>query len=169
MKNWEDDEFDTHPEIVEYLKRNDFLNEKIEYEIDGWDEMEKEFVPYDIAFALKGLGFDETCLARYIHEKLELGKANNLPSVFYVSLAPLYQQAFRWFREKYHLNGLINYKNNIKKWDFIPYDMNLDGLKYGKYYWKYVREHKGRKFDTREEAQNECLKELIELVKHEQV
>ena len=74
--------------------------------------MEKEFLPYDESLALKELGFDEQCLALYdldgkitiefVNWKNAVNRKNN-----YLISAPLYQQAFRWFREKYNLNSFI--------------------------------------------------------------
>ena len=89
--------------------------------------LEKEFVPYEQALALKELGFDEPCLAHLIgfgDGTIENGKyVINYQQVFYpndfiesddkaeelglhpfgICGVPLYQQAFRWFREKYNL------------------------------------------------------------------
>ena len=74
--------------------------------------MTQEFVPYELAVKLKALGFNEPCLGGYIRFRgsgsfeLAFYKYRNVDfnttSNIYVS-APLYQQAFRWFREKYGL------------------------------------------------------------------
>jgi len=59
--------------------------------------MEKEFIPYEEALALKELGFNEQCLSFYTAE----GKfSNELSYNDYKNTAlktsvPLYQQAFR--------------------------------------------------------------------------
>ena len=125
--------------------------------------MEKEFIPYVEALALKELGFDEPCLGGYIRfrgsETFELAFYKyrnvdfNTTSNIYVS-APLYQQAFRWFREKYNIHGIISY--------------------YGKGQWFLeVLDYKGNQliqienntFWSYEEAELECLKKLIEIVK----
>ena len=74
--------------------------------------MNKEFIPYEQALELKELGFDEGCLARYFED----GK-----SIFYTQSkifkdcipAPLYQQAFRWFRKKYKFTYSIVGNTNI--------------------------------------------------------
>jgi hypothetical protein len=115
--------------------------------------MEKEFIPYTEALALKELGFDEPCLSYYTGDKMHLVirpfmlRANELES--YVVTAPLYQQAFRWFREKY---GIVGYC-------YIP---NESG------YWGHSFEKKA-KYYTYEEAQLECLKKLIEIVRKNEV
>jgi hypothetical protein len=79
--------------------------------------MNKEFIPYEQALELRELGFDgrEECLAyyntnpRYTKPSLDMVKPMDhefcLPS-------PLYQQAFRWFREKYKFTYSIG-KTNI--------------------------------------------------------
>jgi len=66
--------------------------------------MEKEFVSYQTACGLDFIGFSETCLAFYDENyKLSFKISeyhNNVTDI----LAPLYQQAFTWFREKHELN-----------------------------------------------------------------
>ena len=85
--------------------------------------MKKEFIPYEEALALKELGFDEPCLAIYEHKsKKLLPRSNLIPDWFnkiddntgfeWKMSAPLYQQAFRWFREKYEFTYSIG-KTNI--------------------------------------------------------
>jgi hypothetical protein len=85
--------------------------------------MNKEFIPYEEAIALKELGFDELCLA-YYQKSSVIGDDTILPLIirkeatnwndnsfsklgvpFYS--APLYSQAFRWFREKHKWSSYI--------------------------------------------------------------
>ena len=87
--------------------------------------MKQEFLPYELAVKLKELGFDEPCLA-YYQKSAVIGdatilpiqirnKASNFNNNEYSKMgvpfcsAPLYQQAFRWFREKYKLLGTPQY------------------------------------------------------------
>jgi hypothetical protein len=75
------------------------------------NNLEKEFVTYEQAKSLKGLKFDEPCFGYY--EDVEL------PNPFlvitkisdtqggYFTFAPLKQQVFRWFREKYGLQAYL--------------------------------------------------------------
>ena len=72
--------------------------------------MERQFVTYEIAKQLKELGFDECCLAVYFKDKFQLVKGFNINNVdLYVAdefggiLAPVWQQAIDWFREKYNI------------------------------------------------------------------
>jgi hypothetical protein len=80
--------------------------------------MDKEFIPYDLALEIKELGFNEECIATYRHDgDFNIVEQNGLswniktnPNVH--CAAPLYQQAFRWFREKYKFTYSIG-KTNI--------------------------------------------------------
>lgn len=143
--------------------------------------MEKEFVPYKEALALKELGFDEPCLMCYfpdpnynLGEKFDLVETNKiLPnqiknigdlisegSFKNTILAPLHQQAFRWFREKYGLEGFVTplFRDKLEiTFEQRKYDANvLNGTQ---------RFHK-KGFNTHEEAELECLKKLIEIIKN---
>ena len=73
--------------------------------------MNKEFIPYEQALELKELGFDEKCLARYFKDGKSIFYTHSKIYKDYVS-APLYQQAFRLFREKYDFTYSIG-KTNI--------------------------------------------------------
>ena len=124
------------------------------------NSIENNFVPYQIALDMKSIGFDEPCFNYY-------GKNNKLPHQLdcmfgyrahfnkNFCLAPLYQQAFRWFREKH---GLISYIHPLALLDD-------DGL------WCYEITDFSNNWDessnihSHEEAQLECLKKLIEICK----
>ena len=75
--------------------------------------MTKEFVPYDCALALKELGFDEPCCGYFRKDSKKLFlcdfEINNdfIRIHNYKVIAPLYQQAFRWFREKHELDSWV--------------------------------------------------------------
>ncbi len=134
--------------------------------------MEKEFIPYEQALTLKELGFDEpcaSCYGSYVHKTSELflninnpvnietlvrePTAFNQPS-FYVK-SPTFSQAFRWFREKYEFEFHIGcYRHTSVKY----YQVYLDDV-LGKHSYSF-----GKSF-TYEEAELECLKKLIEIVK----
>lgn len=80
--------------------------------------MNQEFLPYQQALELKELGFNEKCAAKYNKGSFQnnsLGTWNDYnDSTWGVSLisAPLYQQAFKFFREKYGFTYSIG-KTNI--------------------------------------------------------
>ena len=134
--------------------------------------MEKEFIPYTEALALKELGFDENSLAWFLPEIADKG---NIPSPILSSYssnfnsyldritAPLWQQAFDWFREKCNLFYVIHvhregYSFNIhtlkkRREDIFLFSTLLSSISSGNY------------ITTYEEAELECLKKLIEIVK----
>ena len=125
--------------------------------------MNKEFIPYEQALALKELGFDKPCFGYY-----EMGDfiywhcVNQEKELLLNCTAPLYQQAFRWFREKYNLQVYI---------DFYHKDS---------YFYK-IKSQVGKEISNTtgdvilqgtpvfprsyEEAELACLKKLIEIVK----
>lgn len=138
--------------------------------------MKKEFIPYELALVLRELGFDKPCLAFWdayngdthlffkqrgdYHWLLKLFGEKPKPileisnwEIEYLQgdgivLAPTFSQAFRWFREKYDCHHTIQHN---KKYVGIAYssvvNFSID------------------EFNTYEEAELECLKKLIEIVK----
>jgi hypothetical protein len=77
--------------------------------------MEKEFLPYQESLELKELGFKEKCAAHYIDEddlELKWKIYRNLSiNMTYLVQAPLYQQAFRFFRDKFDFRYSIGNTN----------------------------------------------------------
>ena len=125
--------------------------------------MEIEFIPYEQALALKELGFDEPCLGLWNinngkHEVDIIGVCKYSKEFKYREvIAPLYQQAFRWFREKHGHAGFIELIEPEYDGDYgyvIYYKLNHLSV-----------DHWNKGFKTYEEAELACLKKLIEIVK----
>ena len=118
--------------------------------------MNKEFVPHQPSLDLKELGFDEPCMAQWNDSNGFDGFGGNYRNSYFTYpdqiAVPLYQQAFRWFREKYKLSGLVEI--GIHEYSFIIFDEEKDSR-------KITSSING----TYEEAELECLKKLIEIVK----
>ena len=119
--------------------------------------MKKEFIPYKQALALKELGFTEECLGVYLLDNLSLYIKDDKLKFYngdYIS-APLYQQAFRWFREKYNLIGLVEggYDDGKNIFTYVIWNDFKDSI---------VDDY----YQTYEKAELECLKKLIEIVKN---
>ena len=114
--------------------------------------MEKEFVPYTLALALKELGFDEPCFGFYddiskdFYQSYTHTLSNN--NIKNITKAPLYQQAFRWFREKYHISGIPTHQS------FDIWQMDAEAHIFEEY-----------PLLCYEEAELACLKKLIQIVK----
>jgi hypothetical protein len=132
--------------------------------------MENEFIPYKQALALKELGFDEHCFAHYCNGDLITKTAilksstmlyyqqNNInPNNQYKHqncTAPLYQQAFRWFRKKYNLKSFIQPLINDDDIDIYVFAYGNGEI-----------EHDDYDYLTHEEAELACLIKLIEITK----
>ena len=125
--------------------------------------MEKEFIPYEQALDLKELRFNEPCVAIFCTNK-EL----NIDDGFYKQeeyhkntvLAPTFSQAFRWFREKYDVYHFVTREVGINTSDIF-------------FVASYYKGKKGNSpkdtcisSRTYKEAELECLKKLIEIVKN---
>ncbi len=127
--------------------------------------MEKEFIPYEQALALKELGFDEKCCAAYYKKyDNEIGYHKVHRDFNFVALtvsAPLYQQAFRWFREKH--NMLANIYSNASGFLYEYHDTIGGTHRYDSGFTGDC-EYSGA-FTSFEKAQLECLKKLIEIIK----
>jgi hypothetical protein len=70
----------------------------------------------------------------------------------------------RWLREVHNINIFMTFKPNIKKWDFIPYSMEMNGYEYIKYNREYTKQINERRFDTYEEALEFGLQEALKLI-----
>ena len=126
--------------------------------------MNKEFVTYEQALALKELGFDEPCFAVYYDTKefkTYTGVWVKFNSEFNgkgVMSAPLYQQAFRWFREK-HGYGCYVKGRKAMGFDYTLTDVPTTKAKNDILFSEHV-------YDTYEEAELACLDKLIEICKN---
>ena len=138
--------------------------------------MEKEFVPYEQALALKELGFNEECF------RVKLKKS---PEQWYTQtdyednpeqkeeevLIPLWQQAFRWFREKYDL--VIEpcvpfqrlYSTEEDHFEILEFGYRIYSFDQYRGGLRDKIEWDGYDNSNEEEAELECLKKLIEIVK----
>jgi hypothetical protein len=143
--------------------------------------MEKEFVPYEPALELKQLGFAEPCFNRFytkpnskmfgIDDKGRHYPIKNTAKKLYtigehfvlkddnVISAPLYQQAFKFFRKKYNLFGCIDlHVSNPTHW-YIRIDDMIEND------YIYHSEDNDLKFKSPEEAELACINKLIEIAK----
>jgi len=133
--------------------------------------MKNEFTPYDRALKLKQLGFDEPCFVLYkasnsnqlayaphgitTNSQLSQGDPNNIA-------APLFQQAFRWFREEYNLFGCIDLQVCTPPHWFL----RIDEISKNDYIFH--SEDENYRFNTYEEAKLACIDKLIEIVESKQ-
>lgn len=128
--------------------------------------MQKEFIPYEQALELKELGFDEQCFSFY-DTNGELYESEGYYKIGYnvqynEVIAPLYQQAFRWFRENYNLLGGVY--SNASGWLWEIHD-NIGGTHRFGCDYEGDCEHSGT-YTSFDKAELACLKKLIEIVKN---
>ena len=136
------------------------------------NKLEKEFIPYGQALALKELEFDEPCFAWYVSENhgLEYGKVIQSDLLRDAAIALTFSQAFRWFREKHGLrNSITDFIDDETgiEWDYEIAIIGTDLDERGNYkpLVDYSTDDETRKFKTYEEAELACLQKLIEIVK----
>jgi hypothetical protein len=132
--------------------------------------MSKEFIPYEQAVELKEIGFCEECFGCYqlaefrdyrvgleVDNKIVLNTLNGYRNYDNENQipAPLYQQAFRWFRDEHNWP--------IEVW--IEPHLSTNHRKYASKLWTRGEYIEFGIFDTYEQAELACLKKLIEIVK----
>ena len=130
--------------------------------------MDKEFVSYEIALALKELGFNESCFGCYeLSELRDYKKGLEVSWIMTLNTlngyriyddetqmsAPLKQQVFKWFREKYKIRFIIQ--------------SSMSDL--GEYFKLIFPNGETRSvaYPTYEEAENACIDKLIEIAKQQ--
>ena len=130
--------------------------------------MSNEFVSYEIALKLKELGFNEPCFTYYYefnsnlrtHLVVDINNAWTYSgnTNFGFTLAPLYQQVFKWIREKHNIDISINTiyskynENTIKQYSGVI-DTKTMYTNVGFY-------------DNYEEAQLAGLQKMIEIIEN---
>ncbi len=150
--------------------------------------MNEEFIPYEQALQLKELGFDEPCFNYYNNDNEDTDDKTFIlfPYLHVIGIknseriknkrmemtisAPLYQQVFDWFLDKYNLFGYVNtgfcpFKNEPKsktRWVGIVKGVNIRGLSSSDTYFKEVYTVC---FKNINEAKLECIKLLIKSIK----
>lgn len=136
-------------------------------------ELEKEFIPYELALKLKNIGFDKVkCLCGFLDRNgvptLKVQISGNTQFNYFENqtygfvLRPTFSQAFRWFREKYELFGEVLF--------VIPESGDLDGCKTYVASVSTILDYKKNPmilknhYPKYEEAEIACLEKLIEIV-----
>ena len=114
--------------------------------------LEKEFVPFTESLELKQLGFDIPSVSGFSYPD-----SDNL-----LTNAILWQQAFRWFREKHQIVCVIDFYNDGDLWEDTMYTVTISEFKHFKSHDSFVQ----FEYKTYEEAELACLRKLIEIVKN---
>jgi len=132
--------------------------------------MENEFVSYELALALKELGFDEPCFTYYynITGKLRTNISIDIDDVWIsgsikkigITLAPTFSQAFRFFREKYDFFGCIDLHVSTP----LHWYVRIDEISINDYV--YHSDDDSKYYVNYEDAELACLMKLIEIVEN---
>lgn len=122
--------------------------------------MEELFLPYEQALKLKELGFDEPCLRYFDKDYFSMSSLETQGIDW--TLAPLWQQAFDWFRDQGYIIQLD-----------LPDYVNIEGFDNLVYYFKISdydgwrgglrNTYKSESYDDLEEERQACLEKLIEI------
>jgi hypothetical protein len=128
--------------------------------------MNKCFIPYEQALALKELGFDEPCFAFYskIYGLMTTSPTNKVNEFAGEVILPLYQQAFSFFREKYNLDV------TFRKMDYGP-ESQFTGYYFSIYKGNELIDIHGadKKCKLYKDSETECLIKLISIVKEQKL
>ena len=132
------------------------------------------FVPYEIALKLKEKGFNETCFGFYTNEGLLYSegwgykKNNNVYET--ETLAPLYQQVFKWFRDKHNISYSIDWMLRTNEYysGYIVHFRGLNGNKLNQENFIILNEELPPKgygvYKIYEEAELDCINKMLELI-----
>lgn len=122
--------------------------------------MEKEFVPYELALKLKELGFREKCFGYWNKGELMSFKQEPNSSFYAINIkhsvrisAPLWQQAFDWFKVNKNLYADIYRTDKV-------FSANIEDILMGNSLCGVIKEV------SYEEARQASLIKLIELCKN---
>lgn len=139
--------------------------------------MNKEFVTYEQASALKELGFNEPCFAihSFVDGELNFMYVNSFHSNDDVNelsaAAPTYSQAFRFFREKYKLHSSVYFQKlkesdideDIELYEFIINEQWQIGKEWYDYSYGFKHHSVSFNYISYEEAESACLDRLIKI------
>ena len=150
-----------------------FLNDKRMTNNKQQTEMNKEFVPYELALELKQLGFDKTCFGWFRNTEFTISFNDLYPKErgeeIKIIAAPTYSQAFRWFRYKYWYTALI-LCDSFEIVQQVSISKTMVDFKTGEYRPNYITStlHKEVDLKSYDESELACLKKLIEIANEQQ-
>lgn len=126
--------------------------------------MKNQFVPYELALKLIKIGFNMSCLGYYMkgwehHVSIGDPIMADIVTNGKVIAAPLWQQAFDWFREKHNYSVSINFNGNgfyywwiTKTYPLWEEYVSMDEISYDQGSYEVAREG--------------CLKQLIKFLSY---
>lgn len=133
------------------------------------NNIEELFTPYQESLELKELGFNKSCIATYTEdENFELQDFEQNYDTFpsHIIAAPLFSQAFKFFRDKYNWQHSIEPTADQHRFE-VGYNYWIWNSKTGEEYHTMSKNRPTGdwEYETYEQAELECLKHLIKIVK----
>lgn len=134
---------------------------------NDWFKKQKQFVTYEIALAMKELGFDEPCFGYFEgknNHRIWFEMSNNGVGSIPVDdvLSPLWSQCIDWFREKHKIFIEIRFADKaLTEYEFVVFQT------WGEYVNNITDKIMGgddRPTYTYEEAREKAILKAIELV-----
>lgn len=124
--------------------------------------MNKNFLSYEICERLKLLGFNEQCFGYYNknEELITRTKLLRTNSEIKNVTAVLPSQALAFFREKFTVDGVVDYYPNVEKWGWYVRNLKLKATSYVNFF-KIHSNPVGFKYDSYEQAQEFLIRYLI--------
>ena len=148
--------------------------------------MEKQFLTCEQSLRLKTLGFNEPCFGYYVDGELrginlgieEMGgfgpyykrfgfhtiknsDVTNMNKI--IATAPLRQQAFDWFRNKYRLSHIIYDLLDDYEATVIEWTLSEDKIVHEFPQRKNI-EYPNNRFDSWDEAETACIIKIIDII-----
>lgn len=118
--------------------------------------MKDQFIPYHLALKLKQFGFNQPCIGYYNEETEELFPyQTTIPTNGHKCAAPLWQQAFDWFRIEHKLLSSISQPFNQE------YCFEIKNLKDEKKEGE-LSSMQSKVFTLYSDAKYQCLERLIQ-------
>lgn len=134
-------------------------------------EIEKLFVPYEIALNLKEKGFNELSIAYYEEGydifNFGLAKGQLYNNKKLLISAPLYQQVIDWLSDKYQI--FIDIETDCTTYPKFAYSVNKfvgnpKDLAEKEWYWEHPKPVNWFLYRTRKEALEEAIKFALTLI-----
>jgi len=112
---------------------------------------------------MKQLGFNEPCFTYYssrgslVTGFIESAGGFNVEDLNKGILAPLFQQAFKWFRDEHKLHSRVNHQNGF-------YWCEIESYNYPRVTTWNSSQDSREEYNIYEEAELACLEKLLDIV-----
>lgn len=127
------------------------------------------FVTFSAAKDMRALGFNDPCMAHYgiiPHEVPNIQKYLHpyplTEQTEHNVLAPTYEQAFAWLRDKDRMHRITHIVQPIDNWDSWTYKILMEGFMCP---FDECRPEDALQWETYEQCREACLNHILEILK----